>query len=492
MATPAIALRFRDTTPGIDTIAEHRALIQQKGRVGWGWWKKAFETIDLDKIQDRINSEEKIGVVLIDRKTKRSFICACVGFHLPEQSDPEIVPAYYRGHIKEIAGLFLLTSIEGIDYEATLGDLIGEQTFLWIGETPDPAFAHVAAPADAVGKSCVLHLSDLHFGSDYGFRLQGQDVAIGDGRRTLTNCIMADLKRLGMVDDIAAVVVTGDFMTRGGWSDEHREAALKEFEALRTELGLEREQIVAVPGNHDVVRYAEGAKLDIRENAVQKQTTYEHERPFRTFVDELVGRDWKASLNYLRRIRLRSVDLDLCVLNSCTIAATQWTEYGYVGQNGLDAIGKLGKQTVERPTFRFLALHHHLLPVANVEVPQSNGVTLTLDASDILAEAQRVGVNVALHGHQHKPKVALYQNLPLNGEGAGQPLHVVANGSAGAKNSRLPPGERNTYCLFRLKENAIDLWIRELRLDAVAGAQVFKGSLATSPTKPKHSASPSS
>jgi hypothetical protein len=186
----------------------------------------------------------------------------------------------------------------------------------------------------------------------------------------------------------------------------------------------------------------------------------------------------------LRHQRLTEADLDVCVLNSCTIAATEWTQYGYVGRNGLDAIIDLGRQVIDRPTFRFLALHHHLLPVAKVEALQSKGVTLALDASDILAAAQRSGVNVALHGHQHKPKIALYQNLALNGDVTGAPLHVVANGSAGAKNDRLPPGERNTYCLFRLRNDAIDLWIRELRLDAVAGAQIFQGSLPTVPAVP--------
>jgi hypothetical protein len=43
MASPAIVLRFRDTTPSIDTIVEHRALLAQRGSVGWGWWKKTFE-----------------------------------------------------------------------------------------------------------------------------------------------------------------------------------------------------------------------------------------------------------------------------------------------------------------------------------------------------------------------------------------------------------------------------------------------------------------
>jgi hypothetical protein len=211
------------------------------------------------------------------------------------------------------------------------------------------------------------------------------------------------------------------------------------------------------------------------------QTTYEHETHFRLFVDQLIGRDWKESLNYVRRIHLGEADLDVCVVNSCTIAATEWTEYGYVGKGGLDAIADLGRQPFERPTFRFLALHHHLLPVAGVEALKSRGVTLTLDASDILTASQRSGVHVALHGHQHKAKIARYQSLGLNGEPTNEPVYVVANGSAGAKNDRLPAGELNTYCLFRLNPEGIDLWIRELRLDGRAGTEIFRGSLSAPP-----------
>ncbi|MCG2637929.1 MULTISPECIES: metallophosphoesterase family protein [Bradyrhizobium] len=481
MASPAIALRFRDTTPGVNTIEAHRELIAEQGIVGWGWWKKTFETAETEKILTLLKDQQKISIVLIDRTAERAYLCICVDFVEPKAAKASIVPSYYRDHLDETAGVFMLQTIEDLKYDQALADAIREQTFLWIGAVADPALGHIAEAAEAPGRSCVLHLSDLHFGKDYGFRLQGEDVTIGDGRETLTTCIVADLDRLGLTNEVAAVIVTGDFMTHGDWATAPRRAALAEFEELRKRLGLERDQIIVVPGNHDVVRYSDPSKLDVRSNAVEKQANYEHETMFRTFVDELIGRDWKASLNYVRRVHLGAADLDVCVLNSCTIAATEWTEYGYVGRNGLDAIGDLAKQKPERPTFRFLAIHHHLLPVANVEAPKSKGVTLTLDASDILAAAQRAGVNVALHGHQHKPKIAMYHSLPLNGELAGAPIHVIANGSAGAKNDRLPPGERNTYCLFRLRADAIDMWIRELRLDAVAGAQVFHGALPTRP-----------
>ena len=43
MAAPLVVLRFRDTTPGTDTIAAHVELLGRHGAVWWGWWRKEYE-----------------------------------------------------------------------------------------------------------------------------------------------------------------------------------------------------------------------------------------------------------------------------------------------------------------------------------------------------------------------------------------------------------------------------------------------------------------
>lgn len=236
MAAPAIALRFRDTTPGIDTIAEHRELIARDGRVGWGWWKKTFEPAETKKINALLDDDREIGIILIDRTAERAYLCTCVGFAEPNAAEAKIVPPYYRDHLDETAGVFILRTIEDLDYDEALADAIREQTFLWIGD-------------DAFGE-CVT--------------------------------AVADLERLGLTNDIAAIIVTGDFMTHGDWARAPRRAALAEFETLRKRLELQKNQIIAVPGNHDVVRYSDPATINVRENAVEKQANYEHETMFRT------------------------------------------------------------------------------------------------------------------------------------------------------------------------------------------------------------------
>ncbi len=142
---------------------------------------------------------------------------------------------------------------------------------------------------------------------------------------------------------------------------------------------------------------------------------------------------------------------------------------------------QLKAEIIERPTFKFIALHHHLLPVAEVDAPQSRGVSLNLDASKLLDAAQDAGVHVALHGHQHMPKIARYQTIPLRGVTASQPLYVISSGSTGAVQARLPGNERNTYCAFCLSDGGMELWMRELRPDGKVGTTLYQGRLEVVP-----------
>lgn len=477
MPQPPIVLRFRDTTAGVDTISAHRAVIAEKGHVLWGWWKPYNEDVPSDEITALFSSNDELHIILLDRSTERMFEAKCSGWITqPTIEQLELVPAYYRDKIDDVAAFFNLNDILEVKYNKTIGDAIGDGTLGFtehILNNPDQVDV---TESHVPGRASLLLLSDLHFGADYGFLKPGQESAWGQ-KQTLTTCILADLKRISAATDIAAVVVTGDFITAGEWDDAVRGAALAEFAALRSALGLEPEQIVAVPGNHDIVRYPHHHKVDVAKISVDRQTSKKHEREFATFVEELTGRHWKAPFEYVTRLELAEVDVLLCVLNSCAITATEWTEYGFVGEKGFDVIRELSAQKTARPTYKILALHHHLLPVTEVEAPNKRGVSLTLDAARLLDEAQRVGIQIVLHGHQHLPRLAKYQSIPFGSGMEGRPLFIFSNGSSGVARERIPGDERNVYGLLKLTANDAQLVVRELRNDAKAGASIFDGSL---------------
>ena len=75
MEPPAIALRFRDTTPGVDTIDAHKALLRREGAVWWGWWKKDFEDVDVDSLTQSYGQPRQ--TLIVNRQTRRMFLAEC-------------------------------------------------------------------------------------------------------------------------------------------------------------------------------------------------------------------------------------------------------------------------------------------------------------------------------------------------------------------------------------------------------------------------------
>ncbi|ESY86387.1 hypothetical protein X739_11730 [Mesorhizobium sp. LNHC220B00] len=482
MATPFIALRFRDTTPGVDTIQTHREMISAKGFVWWGWWKKTFEDEHLDAFDAM---DGPTSAYIVDRSTRRMFTATVEAWRrgLLDADELAAVPSYYADEHGRIYGWFKLTDIEACEYLDEVANRFGDHTLVSLGRGPHQP-DRVAATTRA-NRSAILHLSDLHFGPDYDFLLQGETPAIGNTKKTLTQALMDDLGRIGVRDDIGTILVTGDFTTKGDWSQAVRSSILAEFASLTKALGLERDHIVAVPGNHDIVRAKDPSNVDPAKLAVSNQATYEHELQYRIFCEELIGRSWKETLNYVRRVQLGDVDVLIGVLNSCTIVQTEWSEYGYIGDSGIDALRELGAERIDRPTYKIMALHHHLLPVTTVATLNKKGITLSVDAPRILDAAQQAGVQLAVHGHEHMPRVVKYDNQPLAGAPQQSAIYVVSNGSTGVSPLRRPGNERNTYCIFRLNDKEIHLTMRELRADGKVGLSLFSGDLEISPTLSK-------
>lgn len=479
MAPPRVALRFRDTTPDIDTIAEHQRLIEQHGSCWWGWWRKDWEPEFASLFQEL--ATVRGSVVLVDRSTRSAFHAEFLqATRDGAQVDDERIPPYYQAFKQSVSGWFLLTSINTVQYDAKIGMRLGATTLLILDAAELPAPTRPSPHKS--GRHCLLHLSDLHFGKDYAYLPPGKTPEIGDTRQTLTHCIVKDLARLELQDDIGLVIISGDFTTGGDWTDVTRNSILKEVENLLAALKLSKDALLAIPGNHDVVRYPEGANIDVAMLAVDRQTRKEHETTFRVFQEELTGRRWNEPLTYSSRFTLDNVEIDVRALNSCNIVPTKWTEYGYVGIDGLDVLSENHGSSSGLPVLKILAIHHHLLPTIGVEAPNKQGVSLTLDAVELLDSAQMNGVDLILHGHQHRARISQYASLPFMNGDVRQPMIIVSGGSAGAKADRLPGSDRNTYSVFEIQPSEIHLWLRELRFDAQEGAMLFDGPLPIHPS----------
>lgn len=484
MVPPRLILRFRDFVPGVQTIEVHRALIKNHGFVWWGWWKKAFEDAQLDLLAELI-AQAPFEILLMNRDAKQLFRA-----HVREvkvqlsTAEREKVPLYYRNSADKISAWFAITSIEEVAYREDLHERTGEPTLYElaydnVGNVLKPAMIPAEVVSDGAIAPRLLHISDLHLGPHHGFRRPGVVGPIGR-KYDVVRCIMDDLERL-KIRDIGVLVVSGDLTSGGDWSDETRNDIAATLKSLMESLGIPKERVVLVPGNHDMQRYAPG-RVD-PDKIVDATVNYEHEQYYRFLRRVLLDQDVLDPLGRLHMFFSNDFDLLIGSLNSCKVTATDLTEYGYVGHELTDLIKEF-KGNQHRRAFRLLVLHHHLLPIARIEAPDGKaGISLTLDSATVISEAQRSGIQLILHGHQHIPAVSKVASLyvddgkwkGLNGED----IYIVASGSTGS--DRLPPAKPNTYTLVDFSKEKVLVRIRPISPDGTHARDYIQVSLPISP-----------
>jgi calcineurin-like phosphoesterase family protein len=456
MMPDAFVLRFRDFEQA-ETVLSHEQVIAARGAVWWGWWKKDSEhgiAGGLARIVDRCPME--IG--LLNRVRGTQFIAVCEQIVFSEDGSPigspdaSATPSYYRsGHFP---AWFLLTSIRSVatpEWIDRFGAIPGgEPTAFFIpdsrnGHAPDGE--NIKSGSAIQSASCgepvrlaasgILHLSDLHFGSDYGFPLKTGGVP---HREALDDQIIRGL-RDSRCEKIGLVVVSGDITTRG----EHEGflEAQRFMGRLLDRLGLTTHHLVVAPGNHDIL---------LEDPHVTR--TYHVDQLYRDFINLLYRAD-SLELNRLQWFELPDErDLFVLTLNSVRPRRPETMQYGYVGR---DLYGPLVEEMAgiraslvaqgKRQPLAVAVLHHHVLPPPLVEDPEeSRPVSLTLDAGQLIEDLQRAGFHFILHGHQHIPFVKSVSQALRSGSGAWYmpPLiHIIGNGSSGAMVHRLWNQMRN-------------------------------------------------
>jgi 3',5'-cyclic AMP phosphodiesterase CpdA len=310
----------------------------------------------------------------------------------------------------------------------------------------------------ATSGEAILHLSDLHFGDFHGFPTSrekpGRGVDIAPLSELISNYIRG---KLGI--HIGVLVVSGDLISKGA-SKAYVDA--RDFlEHLIFALGLERKHCVLIPGNHDI--WTMDAEHPTRD--------YAHERPYRDFLEAFFKADFR-NLERVRRYRTPSGrDLIFIELNSARIRSDQLKEYGYVAKHRyerlLGFIAERLKQEsgASEPVF-FAVLHHHILPISAVDIPDDKRpVSLCLDAGELMDEFQSFGIQFVLHGHQHAPFIGTVSRLPSgfnDGEYPSAPLYVIGCGSSGGKRAVLPRNlDSNTFGIYVPSGDKLEVYIEK-------------------------------
>lgn len=310
----------------------------------------------------------------------------------------------------------------------------------------------------AEGKA-ILHISDPHYAvnsnrKQHVWALEGE----GSGAPTMVEAIYRALERKN--EEIGLVLVTGD-LTFCGDKKEYDEAN-KGLIRLLGLLDLGKENLVVVPGNHDILWTKQ---TTYNEEAEVKQAPAAATSNYREFYEKLLGHEPNQHLSMGRRYLFPSgVSVEIAALNSSSLET---------GKKFLAGMGRVQEAAFAEVAntlkwgngnsslaLRILALHHHLTLTENLEAAGDyyRGFGIAVDAVRIQRLAAKYGVQLAVHGHKHRAFIwrsGVYELL----EHAEQKyslgeLSIIGGGSVGSSETE---SAKNFFNLLDITASGLEL-----------------------------------
>ena len=447
MELSKLTLRFRNASKDdFLAIPEHEKILSKNGRVLWGWWRRTEEPTR-DSLWSSLVAPFSATLISPSEDIQYEISVERVVHGIPD--DLALIPSYYSEDVNRIQVWLELSSITEVPFSPELAAKIRNQTST-VFSNADVLTSEISHSRPLLLDShsgVFVCISDVHlFDGEHSFLLPGQlpnasQSEIGEKLFTLAEAIQRDLRRFNFLS-LDGVIVSGDIVSRGLWPQELVSAF---FDELSERLGVHIANIFCVPGNHDFYR------SDSEGEPTTPLLTYQHEHSYRLFRSQVFRVLPLEPLNYSVSFRRHDFELRVGFLNSARWTPTpNFFEYGYVGRDSYTSVLDQMNSPSKLPLWKVLVMHHHLLPVRQVERPGAGSkkpVSLSLDAVDLMDDAQKSNVDLVLHGHQHIADFAHIRRLDTHT----QRLHssgtyVLANGSAGSL--QLENGQHNTYTLL--------------------------------------------
>ena len=308
----------------------------------------------------------------------------------------------------------------------------------------------------------IVHLSDPHFG---WVERQGKPVFMhrfrdSENSNALSTELADELTRTMRnryrAEDVV-LVISGDLTYTG----KQKEFALVEtfLVDLCNSLGLRRDQVALVPGNHDV---------DWQLAAISQAQRFDH---YLGFARRFYGKDLFKTLYPLvhwdfdiESTRPKPNEIIYCKqhgqllvvgLNSC-IFETDQSHYGFVGLKQLDHVRRL-VEDVGEPTVKVAVMHHHLHPFPEALELQGDedvwvDTSTVRDAGLVEQRLEQMGFDLVLHGHKHKPQLretSVRDRLEERNTDE-RSLIVSGAGSVGVNSKELEHNEANHFTLIEV------------------------------------------
>lgn len=442
-----IVLRFSDSQPSVYTIEEHKEILSTHNSVFWGWWRKKDEHHHyeiLKKLMDMV----PFNVGFIDREDKKYYIGNCISIEIGKNekdlispSNTSLIPKYYIE--QKCPAWFKLSSIKEISEDEFISCFnsipYGDPTLFPYSENKifDSKIHEIDLTKSIQMKgNSILHLSDLHFGKDHLYRDHENDTS----PNYLIDILKPYLEKYK--NDIGVVVVSGDYISRANTNRNYNSFtdALKFLRQLLQFLNLSKDNLIIIPGNHD---------MPLIDNNYEPNKDGNYTSWFRDFRYDIKEIEKEKELEFWSGFKTKNDwHLIFSYFNSAEYKYSYLANYGYIDSNRTKNIfdnlnSSLGlkeqEDFIKRRIINFCVIHHHIkLRLSANEVPKpddtpnsdNKGVSVLLN-SDIFEEsAITAGIHFILHGHQHLPYVS---SIGIIENGKRKNLNILSAGSAGSK-----------------------------------------------------------
>lgn len=445
-----LLLRFRDTN-NLDTISEHQKIIDSFGYTWWGWWKKDSEPERYNLMIELKDKLENTRFFLFDRSSERFFFISVseIAFKKNEKiptPEAEKTPNYYSS---ENLRLWLkLDRFQSIPLDDFLGvfSLIPsyDYTFFTNQDIIEEKELNAKNKRIKLKSNYILHLSDIHFGDDYGF-----PTIASPNKRPLLN-IISDYVNNDLKQNIGLLIVSGDLTSRGD-GNVLLNQGLTFLNALCKVLGIDKEAVVIIPGNHDIPL----------QNANFKD--YNHENTFRIFMEQFYGTKKEPfGLEFYEFPCGKKVDI--LRIHSVKLRKKEESNYGYVDwfhYKNLLAAHRLDGD------IKFAIIHHHLVSIPIEETLDPNytyaSISVTIDSGRVIEGLQKNGFDFVLNGHQHIPGITKITRGIINEANLvdindRKQLTILSAGSAGVKDERFSEEMKyNSFSIYLMNENSLHI-----------------------------------
>jgi 3',5'-cyclic AMP phosphodiesterase CpdA len=310
-----------------------------------------------------------------------------------------------------------------------------------------------------VPKMHILHLSDLHFGTP-------------DQAQIWSNQLVQDLRNELNIASLDALILSGDIANKS--TESEYKAARKFLDYFRQDFHLEPEQIIIVPGNHDLNwekseeaytpvnrKYYQGSTIllngekradsnhaiDDGGRFIEQQDEDEYKERFfyfSQFYQSIKGTPYPKDYEEQYTIApFPSKKLLILGLNSAWQLDHHYKERASINMNALSNALTEIRRNSEYGNFLKIAVWHHPLDSAGNDRITDQGF-MELLAVD--------GFRLFLHGHVHEAQTSLYR---YDTSANGRKLDRICAGTFGAPTRELVPAYPWQYNLLKFEADQL-------------------------------------